>query len=181
MRYYLSPANLMVVSEMNRTVNTHNKRSDIRRQLTGWGGLFLYALVLSPVGMVMLGILGTLDSDHHARLEFGAEGVQLVLRHDGACVRHQHQAAARVLTLFAATPSAANPDHVLQFRAANSLLREANPVLVAPNQTATSLVHLASPSPQPGVCSGHTTAPLHPPPAPVAPRHCGLRSTVLLI
>lgn len=179
-RYYLYPAKLIVVLEMNRPVNPRTKRSDIRRQLAGWGGLFLYALVLSPVGMVMLGIFGTLDPDHRARLEFGAEGVQLVLRHDGACVGHQHQAVARVLTLFAAERSAANPDHVLQFRSATSLARDAQAVVSAPKQSELSIFDFAVPVAFVSAGDTEFIPPPRPPPDLVV-NHLNVRSTVYLI
>lgn len=180
MRYYLFAANLMVVSEMNRPINMRNKRSDMRRQLAGWGGLFLYVQLLAPVGMVALGILGTLDPDHRARLEFGAAGVQLVLRHDGNGAGHQHQVAARVLTLFAAETSAASPDHVLQFRSATSLARDSQVFVPAPKPSELMAFDIAGPVTFVSVGRPEFIPPPRSPPDLVA-NHLNGRSTVFLI
>ncbi len=162
-------------------MRSHVKTSpNLRRQLTGWGGLLLYVLALSPVGLVLLGILGTLDADHRAVLQSDADGIRLVLRHEGGCARHQHHAVARVLTLFAAESSAPHSDHVLQFSAGNGLLRAAQTALTAPRETIATPLHVASGEPSVVIPASPLTVPLYPPPDAVGPRR-SLRSTVLLI
>lgn len=169
----------MVVSEMNRPINIRSKRSDIRRQLAGWGGLSLYVLLLSPIGMVALGILGTLDPDHRAQLKFGMAGVQLVLRHDGDCAGHQHQAAAQVLTLFA-EPDAANPDHVLQFRSGTSLARDSQGFVSAPKPSALMAFDIAGPVAFVSAGYREFLSPPRPPPD-LGANLLNIRSTVFLI
>lgn len=157
-----------------------NKSNHIRRQLAGWGGLLFYVLALSPVGLVIMGILGTLDADHHAVLQSDADGIRLVLRHEGGCARHQHHAVARVLTLFAAESNGTNPDHVLQLGASNGLPGDTPPALTPPRETKAASLHLASVEWSVLVSSNPSTAPIHPPPDVIArPRYH--RSTVLLI
>ena len=157
-----------------------NMSPNLRRQLAGWGGLLLYVLALSPVGVVIMGILGTLDADHHAVLQADADGIRLVLRHEGDCARHQHHAVARVLTLFAAESSATRPDHVLQFSAGNGLLSGASIAFMPQGDPKATPLHVASFEWSVLVSSNPLTAPIHPPPDAVAVRRCHL-STVLLI
>jgi hypothetical protein len=162
-------------------MRSHTKTSpNLRRQLAGWGGLLLYVLALSPVGLVFMGILGTLDADHHAMLQSDADGIRLVLRHEGGCARHQHHAVARVLTLFAAESSATHPDHVLQFSSDHGLRSDAPPALTLPSNPKATPLHVASFEWSVLVSYNPLTAPIHPPPDAVAvPRWH--RSTVLLI
>lgn len=162
-------------------MRSHTKTSpNLRRQLAGWGGLLLYMLALSPVGLVIMGFLGTLDADHRAVLQADADGTRLVLRHEGGCARHQHHAVARVLTLFAAESSATNPDHVLQFSAGNGMLSDTQPALTRQCDLKAAPAHVASFECSVPVSSNLLTAPIHPPPDAVALRR-SLRSTVLLI
>lgn len=101
----------------------------------GWCGLLLYVALLSPVGLAAAATLGSLDADHHAILQVDANGIRLVLHHQGDCAGHRHHAVARALTLFAQPTSATDPDHVVQFSSATSLSREARLAIPASNQT----------------------------------------------
>lgn len=120
------------VSE-NMIADRHKFR--LPRLLAGWLALCLYVFALSPIGFVAAAVLGELDSDHHALIQSGENGPQLVLRHDSACVGHRHHAVARALTLFAGPVSPTNPDHVLQFSAATGLLRESPTVAAVVKQS----------------------------------------------
>ena len=162
---------------MNRCLS---HRRDIRHQFAGWCGLLLYVLIFSPVGVAATSLLGTLDADHHAIIQPGADGMRLVLRHDGGCARHQHHAVARVLTWFATPTSAANPDHVLQFSSAPSLIRDSQPVIPPSNQTGLGVVHFAAPDSLVAISLVQLIPQFHPPPD-HGRQVCCPRSTVLLI
>lgn len=106
------------------------------RLLAGWCGLLLYVAVFTPMGMSGLALLGMIDPDHHVVLSPSADGLRLVLHHEGNCAKHQHRLVARTLTLFAQPAHNADPDHVLQFSSAPSLTRDAQALVSAPNQAA---------------------------------------------
>lgn len=155
-------------------------RRDIRHQFAGWCGLLLYVLIFSPVGVAATSLLGTLDADHHAIIQPGADGMRLVLRHEGGCAEHQHHAVARVLTWFATPTRLANPDHVLQFSSAPSLIRDSQPVISPSNQTGFGAVHFAAPDSFVATSPVQLIPQFHPPPDLARLLRC-LRSTVLLI
>lgn len=108
------------------------------RTFSGWLGLLLYLGAVSPLGFAVTAFVGKLDPDHHIQFQPGANGMRLVLHHEGNCAGHHHGAVARVLTVFAQPASATDPDHVIQFGTANGLTRQAQfspPLPVGGEQT----------------------------------------------
>ncbi len=150
------------------------------RQLAGWCGLLLYVGTLSPIGMGVGTLLGTMDPDHHAILQPTADGIRLVLRHEGECSGHQHHAVARVLTLFASPISAVNPDHVLQFSSASSFMRDSQSVVLPSLQNEFSIVHFPAPDFFGALSLVQPIRQIPPPPDRAGQLRC-LRATVLLI
>ena len=150
------------------------------RRFAGWCVLALYVGVFSPVGLSLMTALGSLDLDHQVNLQTGDRGVRVVLHHQQASAAHHHGLLARTLNLFAQPASSAEPDHVLQFGAADSVSGPRQ--LKAPPLSASALTPVAPASPL--VC------PLARSLAPFPPSHAkpdqpsgwsGVRSIVLLI
>ncbi len=150
------------------------------RLLAGWCGLLLYVGVFSPVGMGVVALLGTMDPDHHAFLQPGPGGMQLVLHHDAKCSGHQHHGVARALTFFSQPAGATDPDHVVQFAAGAGIWCDNQQIVskeIVGEQT--EFVHVESVS-----FAAHQPTYFLPPPGPPPGTVAGLlnlRSTVLLI
>jgi len=146
----------------------------------GWCALVLYAGASSPLGMAGAAVVGSLDPDHHALVQAEPGSARLILHHEPKCVRHQHGAVARALTLFAAPARAGDPDHVLQFRTAASFARPSQ--LLAPPPGVFALPEFALLPPRlRSVRGGFVFAiPTPPPPDGCGPLLC-VRSTVLRI
>jgi hypothetical protein len=106
------------------------------RRIAGWCGLLLYVGALSPVGVGLAEVIGTLDPNHEARIQMSADGAKVVLHHDAQCTSHRHGLLARTLTLFTATDRANEPDHVLQFSAAEIISGKPLPSAAPPIQLA---------------------------------------------
>lgn len=155
-------------------------RGRVLRRIAGWSTLLLYLAAFSPLGIGFATALGSLDRDHRVNLLAGDAGLRLVLRHQTACQPHQHGLVARTLTVFARPVSPDQPDHVLQFGAAENFTGSA-PIQCLFDSTG---------SPMPAVTTGmmvsiQSLLPLvssanHPPPGDASVLRC-LRSTVLLI
>ena len=99
------------------------------RLIAGWCGLLFYVGAFSPIGMVAVALLGTIDPDHHAFFQPGANGMRLVLHHEGNCATHKHHGVARALTLFAQPASDTDPDHVVQFASGDGIWSESSKML----------------------------------------------------
>jgi len=106
-------------------------RIGIGRRIAGAGGLLLYLVAFSPVGMAIVALLGTFDSDHQALFKPSADGFDLVLHHEAKCVTHQHHAIARTLTIFSQPASPTDPDHVVNFGGGESRLRNSQTIVSA--------------------------------------------------
>ena len=157
-----------------------NNQRRFLRQVVGWGGLLFYLGALSPVGIAVAAFLGGIDPDHHLRLEADANGLRLVLHHDGNCAGHHHGTVARALTLLAQPASATDPDHVLQFSSDHGFTRESQLLVPGAKESESIVVHLVEPLlPTASQHDPFTRQPRQPPGAP-GQTLC-LRSTVLLI
>lgn len=150
------------------------------RLITGWNALLLYVAACSPVGVSLTAALGSLDRDHQVNLQSGEREMRVVLHHRQTRAAHHHGLLARTLNLFAQPATSAEPDHVLQFGAADIVSNSRQ--LKAPPLSASALTPAAPSSPL--VC------PLAPSLAPFRPSHAkhdqpggwsGRRSIVLLI
>lgn len=150
------------------------------RLFAGWCGLLLYVGALSPLGLGVGVLLAAIDSDHHAILHPGVDGMRLVLRHQANCAAHHHGTVARALTMFAQPASTTDPDHVVQFSSASSFVRESEPAIPAASQTAASAIVFTEPispvTPKPD----QFVPPPRPPPDRVA-NLLNVRSTIFLI
>jgi hypothetical protein len=148
--------------------------------VAGWSALALYLVVYAPAGLGLAALVGSFDCNHQVRVRSGERGLALVLHHGRNCAGHRHGAIARALTCFAQTASATDPDHVIQFGAADALSPKAQlalPSLQGSVQPAAVLAQVVL------VPSAHTAQPFarrHPPPDECR-LACCLRSTVLLI
>ena len=100
---------------------TCNKGITWSRRTAGWCALLLYAGACAPLGLGLAALAGSLDPNHQLLISAGDSSRRLVLHHGNRSASHHHGFAARVLTLFAQPPNAANPDHVLQFSSADTL------------------------------------------------------------
>lgn len=161
-------------------MRAHSPANKSAVRFAGWCGLLLYVGALSPIGLGLGALLGTMDRDHRAILQPGAAGMRLVLRHESPCAGHQHRVVARVLTAFAQPASSTDPDHVLQFTSPTSLMRDVQPVIAPPHQTESSTTCCSSVESLVAVCPAQLVLPLRPPPDHVRQCSCQL-STVLLI
>lgn len=81
----------------------------------GWAALLLYAGTASPLGAELTALLAECDPGHHVALLMNADGVRVVLQHEGCTAAHHHGFVARTLTRFAPPLRPGAPDHVLQF------------------------------------------------------------------
>jgi hypothetical protein len=150
------------------------------RRLAGWCGLLLYVGALSPVGFAATAVLGEMDPDHHIQFQPNANGLRLVLHHEGNCSRHQHGAVARVLTAFAQPASNTDPDHVLQFSSANAITRAAQLSVPAVNQSEPGEICWVELDATVATRSFQFPLPPRPPPN-LGGQRLALRSTVFLI
>jgi len=142
--------------------------------------LALYLAACSPAGLGLAALLGSFDPSHQVQVHAGERGLAVVLHHGGNCAGHRHGVVARALTCFAQPASAADPDHVIQFSAADSLSRKAQislPPLAGSAQPALALVEKNFSVSAPFVAR---LADPRPPPGGGEALRC-LRSTVLLI
>ena len=142
--------------------------------------LALYVGALSPVGLGLTALLGAVDPDHRVTMQTGAAGSRVGLHHGGNCAEHQHGLVARALTLFAAPGRAGEPDHVLQFSAADSFSRQSQVIAPAPAQLESpALLAIETPlwSQREAFLS---SVPTHPPPF-AAGQWLALHSSPLLI
>lgn len=103
----------------------------------GWGLLLLFLFTSTPLGPGLTALLGATDPCHQVCIGGGEQNLRVVLHHRCSGVPHHHGLIARVLTGFALAPSAANPDHVIQFHGSDALSKQAQ--LTPP---VTSAVHL---------------------------------------
>jgi hypothetical protein len=85
----------------------------------------LVLLLVQIPGLLPLAFAGLawLDNEHRVQLGTGAEGYQLVLKHDANAApdsayfyQHQHCVVGRMLVALASTKPDASQDHVLSFR-----------------------------------------------------------------
>ena len=138
------------------------------------------AVDAETMGMLGGAILGSLDQDHHAWFQPGADGLRLVLHHEGNCAQHEHHGVARALTIFAQPASATDPDHVLQFASGDCVRSESAKVISG--AAASTTAHFAFTAPLTGQSSRieFKRPTIGARPNPVA-RLLHLRSTVLLI
>jgi len=148
-----------------------------------WAALLLYVCAASPLAPSFTALLAALDTSHHVTIARGADGAQVVLRHDCASSQtHRHGAIARTLTFFAQRAGAEQADHVIQFGA---------PGLVEPTLAASISKSSAAKNISPALShSAGTSAVALPslafnasspaPPGPKAPL-LSFRTTVLLI
>ena len=90
------------------------------RLVAGWCVLLLYLGASSPLGLGVAALAGSFDHTHQLRVSAGKCGLRLTLHHAFSCATHRHGAIARTLTLFARPACGTDPDHVLQFRLADS-------------------------------------------------------------
>ena len=111
------------VFTVNSTPRTHSRAL---RLIAGWGALFLFVGVSSPLGLGLAALGGSLDRSHRLSVQGDGSGLQLVLQHNRCCAAHRHGVVARTLTLFAKPASATNPDHVIQFSAPDRLSPQAH-------------------------------------------------------
>jgi hypothetical protein len=145
-----------------------------------WSVLALYLVAYLPAGLGIAAFVGSFDRNHQVQVRLGERSLALVLHHGRHCVGHRHGVIARALTRFAQPASATDPDHVIQFSAADSLSRKSQIALMPfPNaaQSAAALSEIVFAAPS------HTTLRLgqpHPPPDESGLLRC-LRSIVLLI
>ena len=167
----------IALASMNTNVRHH---AHAFRLFAGLCVLVLYVGAFSPVGLGLTAALGSLDRDHQVNLQSGERGVRVVLHHQEACASHHHGLLARTLNLFAQPATSTEPDHVLQFGAADNVSSPRQ--LKAPPLSASTLTPVAPASPL--VC------PLARSLAPFRPSHAkpdqpsgwsGVRSIVLLI
>ena len=159
------------------TIPIHNSAT---RLAAVWCALLLYGGVFTPLGLGVAALAGSFDGSHHLSLHGGGPGLQLILQHGRNCTGHRHGVVARALALFARPASATNPDHVIQFSAADSFSRQAQlkaPAPAACPQPDFALMEAFLPSPREGFLS---SIPSHPPPDNDGQLVC-LRSTLLLI
>ena len=148
--------------------------------VAGWSTLALYLVVYVPVGLGLAALVGSFDCNHQVQVGWGERGLALVLHHGRNCAGHRHGAIARALTCLAEPASTTDPDHVIQFGAAETLSPKAQlalPPSQGSEQAAAALTevvlvpsaqtaqHFAFPRPPPGECEA---------------ARC-LRATVLLI
>lgn len=150
------------------------------RSAAVWGVVALYLVVYAPAGLGLAALAGSLDNSHQVRVRSGERGLALVLHHGHNCAGHRHGAIARALTCFAQPASATDPDHVIQFGAADSLSPKAQLVLPSfqgPEQPAPVL---AEPAFVPSAHTAQYYVPPWPPPDETGPACC-IRSTVLLL
>ena len=148
--------------------------------VVGWSALALYVAVYVPAGLGLAALVGSFDCNHQVQMGSGERGLALVLHHGRNCAGHRHGAIARALTCFSQPDSAADPDHVIQFGAADILSPKpqlASPSLEGLEQPAFVLTEVVLvPSADTAELLAHPRAP----PAECGPASC-LRSTVLLI
>ena len=160
-------------------VRTHRSQFCCRL-LAGWLGLLVYVGAFSPIGMTAVALLGALDPDHRVQFQAGAEGGQVVLHHEDRLAGHHHGTVARLLTLFAQSPSDTNADHVLKFSAEAGVKSDSQTQLAAANPAGCKAVFFAEPATPFAIRPFQVTA------SPRSPPDAGgllpaLRSTVLLI
>ena len=148
--------------------------------VAGWSALALYLFVYAPAGLGLAALAGSFDCNHQVQVRSGERGLALVLHHGRDCAGHRHGAIARALTCFAQPAGDADPDHVIQFGAADTLATKAQlalPSLQGLEQPAAALTKVVLvPSAQ---TAQHSARP-HPPPGECEAARC-LRATVLLI
>ena len=148
--------------------------------VAGWGALALYLAAYAPAGLGLAALVGSFDYNHQVQMRSGERGLALVLHHGRNCAGHRHGVIARALTCLAQPASATDPDHVIQFAAADTLARKGQiaslplqglerPFLVL---TEVVLVSCADNAPN--------FARPHPPPGECGLAGC-LRTTILLI
>jgi len=148
--------------------------------VAGWGTLALYLALYAPVGLGLAALLGSFDSNHQLQMRSGERGLALVLHHGPNCAGHRHGTIAQALTCFAQPTSATDPDHVIQFAAADAFARTAQlalPSLQGSESPAPVLTEVVLAS---FVDNAGSLAPPHPPPGDCG-LACCLPSTILLI
>jgi len=160
----------------SRSASTHS----VVQLISGWCALLVWVAVYSPVGLGVAAAVGCLDRDHHLRIHAGEQGLQLVLHHGPNCTAHRHGIVARALTVFAQPASATDPDHVIQFSAADNSSGPTQLTVSRPANSELSGVVVA----ETFLCCARETRPslipTHPPPDERGQLLC-LRSTLLLI
>jgi hypothetical protein len=140
----------------------------------------LYVSAASPLGVGLAALVGSFDPDHHALVQTELGSTRLVLHHERKCAGHHHGLVARALTAFAEPVRADQPDHVLQFRVADSFSHQRQLIAPSPAQLdQPALAVTATPvwSARANFLSAGST---HPPPAARGQLLC-LRATVLMI
>jgi hypothetical protein len=150
------------------------------RLLAGWSALALYLAAYAPADLGLAALVGSFDRNHQVQVRCGERGLALVLHHGRDCAGHRHGAIARALTCFAQPASATDPDHVIQFGAADTLSPKAQLALPSLQGSEQSTAVLAPVAPVPSADTAQPFARAHPPPHECGLAHC-LRSTVLLI
>lgn len=170
-------AGISVDQKMKLTLPTRDKAL---RLIAGWCALLLYVGVFSPVGVALAELVGKCDPNHQALVQVSAGGTKVLLHHQPKDATHHHGLLARTLTTFAAPTHPGEPDHILQFGAADVIpgkaFRAAAPAIQL-HQTCPATLKRLTPSPLEVSLSRAPTQPL-------SPQHgqllC-LRSTLLLI
>jgi hypothetical protein len=150
------------------------------RLVAGWSVLVLYMIVYAPAGLGLAALVESFDCNHQAQVGSGERGLALVLHHGRNCAGHRHGTIAQALTCFAQPASATDPDHVIQFCAADTLSPKAqlaSPSLQASERPALVLTEVFL---VPSADTVQDFARPHPPPGECGPARC-LGSTVLLI
>jgi hypothetical protein len=146
----------------------------------GWAALAVYLVAYAPVGLGVAALVGSFDRNHQVQVRFGERELALVLHHGLNCAEHRHGAIARALICFAQPSSPTNPDHVIQFSAADTLSSKAQlalPPLQGSEQPPAALTDLVLAS---SLDAAHYFPPSRPPPGEGGPVR-GRLSTVLLI
>jgi hypothetical protein len=95
--------------------------------VAGWVALALYLLAYAPAGLGFAALVGAFDCNHQVRVRYGERGMALGLHHGRDCPGHRHGTIARTLTCFAQPSRVTDPDHVIQFAAADLLPPMAQP------------------------------------------------------
>jgi len=101
----------------------------------GWTVLALYLVIYSSAGLGLAALMGSFDEHHQIQVRPGKSGLALVLHHGHSCDGHRHGLIAHTLTWFAQPPSPSDPDHVIQFGAADTSSSNAKLALPSPQGT----------------------------------------------
>lgn len=165
----------------------HNRPTPLRRPQS-WrlpGGsclLLLYLAAATPLAPALTALLAATDRDHHVAIQQTEHGLQVVLRHECSNLpSHQHGMVARVLTLFAQRTTPAQPDHVIQFGATDTV-RETSSIATEPESCSVAFDAFPASQAPPRVSRLNRFSAAFPRPPPAANALLlTVRSTVLIV